>query len=97
MLIHGLPESGNKNTDELVIHTIKEKMREEVKKNKINQSHRLGASTMQNNDQDRPIVIKFARYNTSYWIFKNKKILKGKSISVTEKLEKKISFWECMD
>ena len=74
--------------DALVINTIKEKMREEVKKAKINQSHRLGASN--NNNKNRPIVLKFARYKTGYKIFKNKKNkkLKGKNISVTKSLTK---------
>ena len=35
LLIHGLPESKNENTDELVIDTIKEKMGEEIEKNEI--------------------------------------------------------------
>ena len=35
LLILGLPESENKNTNELVIDTIKEKMGEEIEKNQI--------------------------------------------------------------
>ena len=35
LLIHGLPESRNKNTDELVIDIIKEKLKEETKKSEI--------------------------------------------------------------
>ena len=87
LLIHGLPESKNENTDELVIDTIKEKMGEEIEKNEIDRSHRLGAP--KNNGKSRPIIIKFVRYNTRCRIFKNKKKLKGKSISVTESLTKK--------
>ena len=87
MLIHGLPESKHVNTDELVIHTIKEKMWEEIKKDEIDRSHRLGAP--KNNGKSRPIIIKFVRYNTRCKIFKNKKKLKEKSISVTESLTKK--------
>ena len=87
LLIHCLPESKNENTDELVIDTIKEKMGEEIERNEIDWSHRLGAS--KNNDKSRPIIIKFVRYNTRCRVFKNKKKLKGKSISVTESLTKK--------
>ena len=87
LLIHGLPESKHVNTDELVIHTIKEKMWEEIKKDEIDRSHRLGAP--KNNGKSRPIIIKFVRYNTRCKIFKNKKKLKEKSISVTESLTKK--------
>ena len=35
LLIHGLPESRNKNTDELVIDIIKEKLKEETKRSDI--------------------------------------------------------------
>ena len=87
LLIHGLPESKNENTDELVIDTIKEKMGEEIKKNEIDRSYRLGAP--KNNGKSRPIIIKFVRYNTRCRIFKNKKKLKAKSISATEILTKK--------
>ena len=87
MLIHGLPESKNENTDELVIAAIKEKMGEEIEKNEIDRSHRIGVP--KNNGKSRPIIIKFVRYNTRCKIFKNKKKLKGKSISMTESLTKK--------
>ena len=84
----GLPESKNENTDELVIDTIKEKMGEEIKRNEIDRSHRLGAP--KNNGKSRPIIIKFVKYNTKCRIFQNKKKLKRKSISVTESLTKKL-------
>ena len=84
LLIHGLPESKNENTDELVMDTVKEKMGEEIEKNEINRSQRLGAS--KNNGKSRPMIINFVRYNTRCRIFKNKKKVKGKSISVTQKL-----------
>ena len=71
LLIHGLPESKNENTDELVIDTIKEKMGEEIERNEIDRSHRLGAP--KNNGKSRPIIIKFVRYNIRCRIFKNKK------------------------
>ena len=73
--------------DKLVIDTIKENMGEEIKKNEIDRSHRQGA--LKNNSKSRLIIIKFVRYNTRCRIFKNKKRLKGKSISVTESLTKK--------
>ena len=75
LLIHGLPESKNENTDELVIDTIKEKMGEEIERNEIDRSHRLGAP--KNNGKSRPIIIKFVRYNIRCRIFKNKKKIVG--------------------
>ena len=44
---------------------------EKIKKGEIDWSHGLGAP--KNNDKSRPIIIKFARYNTRCRIFKNKK------------------------
>ena len=70
-LIHGLTESRNENTDDIVIGIVREKMGEEIKKDEKDQSHRLGAP--KNNGKSRPIIIKFARYNTKCRIFKNKK------------------------
>ena len=72
LLIHGLAESKQENTDELVIDTIKEKMGEEIEKNETDRSHRLSAP--KNNGKSRPSIIKFVRYNTRCIIFKNKKI-----------------------
>ena len=86
MLIHGLPESKNENTDKLVIDTIKEKMGKEIEKDEIDISHRLGAP--KNNGKSRQIIFKFAKYNIRSTTFKNKKN-KGKTISVTESLTKK--------
>ena len=87
LLIHGLPESKNENTDELVIDTIKEKMGEEIKNNEIDRSHRLGSP--KNNGKSRPIIIKLVRYNTRYRILKNKKKLKEKTINVKKSWTKK--------
>ena len=39
LLIHGLPELKNENTDELIIDTIKGKMGEEIIKDEIYRSH----------------------------------------------------------
>ena len=62
-------------------------MGEEIKKDEIDRSHRLGV--LKNNGKSRPIIIKFVRYNTRYRIFKNKTKPKVKNISVTESLTKK--------
>ena len=70
-----------------MIDTIKEKMGKEIEKDDIDKLHRLGAP--KNNDKSRPIIIKFVRYNTWCRIFKIKKKMNGKSISVTKSLTKK--------
>ena len=87
MLIHGLPESKNENTDELVLDTVKEKMGEEIEKDEIDRLHRLGAP--RNNGKSRPIIIKFARHNTRCRIFKNKKKIEGEKHKCNRKFDKK--------
>ena len=57
LLIHGLVESKNENTDELLINTIKEKIGEVIEKDEIDRSHGLGAP--KNNGKSIPIIIKF--------------------------------------
>ena len=91
LLIHGLPQSRNKNTNELVIDTITEKVGEEVKNDEIDQSHRLGVPKI--NGKSRAIIIKFGRCRCRYSRYrslKNKKKLKGKGINVTESLTKSV-------
>ena len=70
-----------------MIDRVKEKIGEEMKKDEIHQSHRLGAP--KNNGKSRPIIMKFARYNTRCRIFKNKKKIEEENIRVTEGLTKK--------
>ena len=62
-------------------------MGEEIKKDEKDQSHRLGAP--KNNGKSRPIIIKFARYNTKCRIFKNKKKSWRENISLTQSLARK--------
>ena len=87
MLIHGLLESKNENTDELVLDTVKEKMGEEIEKDEIDRLHRLGAP--KNNGKSRPIIIKFVRHNTRCRIFKNKKKIEGEKHKCNRKFDKK--------
>ena len=79
MLIHGLPENRNKNTDQIVIEALTEKMGEEIKEVDLDRTNRLGV---------RPITVKFSSYDTRRRIFRNKKKLKRKKVSITESLKK---------
>ena len=62
-------------------------MYEEITHIDIDRSHRLGNRKL-DKSKPRPIIIKFSRYNLRTRIFKNKRKLKGKRISVTESLTK---------
>lgn len=88
ILIHGIPESPNEDTDTKVIDTIKEHLDISITEEDIDRSHRLGKRST-NQQKSRPIIVKLVRYNTRRKIFYNKKKLKGKKLSITESLTKK--------
>ena len=60
-------------------------MDEEITHQDIEKSHRLGNRKLDKN-KPQPIIVKFSRYNVRAKIFKNKRKLKGKRISVMESL-----------
>ena len=51
----------------------------------LDQIHRLGSPK---DNKVRPTIVKFARYNTRSKVFRNKKKLKVKKVSLTESLTK---------
>ena len=87
LLIHGVKENEKEDTDEVVIEFFEKEMEEKLSANDIDRSHRLGKK--QTGSRPRPIIIKFTRYNVRNVIFRKKKILKGKAVSITENLTKK--------
>ena len=82
-----MKENEKENTDEVVIEFFEKEMKEKLSANDIDRSHRLGKK--QTGSTPRPIIIKFTRYNVRNVIFRKKKILKGKAVSITENLTKK--------
>ena len=46
LLIHGLPENRNENTDQIVIEILKEKMGEEINEVDLDRPRRLGNLSM---------------------------------------------------
>ena len=86
LLLHNIPETSNENTDDLVIKTVNEELLEAITINETDRSHRLGKSQA---GKIRPVVVKFARYHTRNKIFRKKKLLKGKQVSITESLTKR--------
>ena len=82
LLIHGLPESKNKNTDLLAMEAIETKMNIKITDNDIDRTYRIGKP--KNNSKPRSVIIKFARYNDRKKIFSSKKLLKDWGVSITE-------------
>ena len=87
LLVHGLEEKNNEDTDQEIINIIKNYLAEEITIHDIDRTHRLGKGKLDNN-VPRPIIVKFTRYNVRNRVFKTKKKLKGKAVSITESLTK---------
>ena len=87
LLIHGIDEENQENTDEVVIIVLKQEMDEEITHLDIDRSHCLGNQKLEKSKL-QPIIIKFSRYNVRAKTFKNKRKLKEKRPSVTESLKK---------
>ena len=88
LLVHGVEEKNNEDTDQEIINIVKNDLGEEITIHDIDRTHRLGKRKLDNN-VSRPIIVKFTRYNVRNRIFKTKKKLKGKTVSITESLTKR--------
>ena len=87
ILLHGVKENENEDTDTVETETLNELLQEKLTDIDIDRSHRIGR--LKKGKQTRPIIIKFARYNTRNRVFKNKKKLKDTGVSITKSLTQK--------
>ena len=85
ILIHGLKENQNEDTEEVVIDKIKSEMDLDISPGDIDRTHRIGVPTKGKN---RLIIVRSVRYIDRRRIFTNKKRLKGKNMSINESLTK---------
>ena len=68
-------------------HKTSEHLELELTEKELDRTHRIG-NPKSGNKRPRPIIVKFARYNTRRKVFLNKKRLKNTGISITESLTK---------
>ena len=61
ILVHGVKESENEDTDVVVTETLNELLQEKITDVVIDRSHRI--AKLKKGKHSRPIIIKFARYN----------------------------------
>ena len=85
LLVHGVEEQEQENTDNIVLNVIKEHLDIELSVKDLDRSHRIGKSN-NSKGKRRPIIAKFISYNDRREIFNNKKRLKGTGVSITESL-----------
>ena len=86
LVLHGVNESNDENTNEIIIKTFSEELGVEIKEDDLDKSHRLGKPKRKDN-KPRLIIVMFARYAVRRKTFMNNIMkLKGKQLLITESL-----------
>lgn len=86
-LLHGVPENDGEDTDAIFRNTISQHLGVVVKPRDLDRSHRIGAK--RSDGSGRPIIAKFARYNTRAVVFREKRKFKDTGMMLTESLTKR--------
>ena len=87
LLIHGITEGNQENTDDLALEVFRGKLDFELTERDLGRTHRISKNDKKSN-RPRPVIVKFIRYNDRKKIFSKKKQLKNSGISITESLTK---------
>ena len=80
ILIHGIAENKEENTDQQVIDFINENLDIKIDEIDIGRPHRIGRSD-KTKKKARPIIVKFTRYNVRSRVFREKQKLKGTGLT----------------
>ena len=96
LLIHGIDEDMNGNTDEAALKVFNDDLGLNLDISSIQRSHRVGPkkkiqgrNTRTNKSNPRPIIVKFTSYRDRKKVYSSKKRLKGKRTSISENLTQK--------
>ena len=87
LLFHGITESSDEDTDELVIDQCNEKLNLSITRDMLERTHRLGSTPAQGG-KPSAIIVKLCSYRNRRLVFINKKRLKGTGVTITESLMK---------
>ena len=87
LLFHGITESSDEDTDQLVIDQCNEKLNLSITCDMLDKTHRLGPKRDQGG-KPRGIIVKFCSYQNRRLVFINKKRLKSTGVTMTESLTK---------
>lgn len=97
LLLHGVPEAANEDTDELILQQAQKMLGSSgISITDIDRSHRLGprrTTATALKQGPRPIIVRFTNYRARQKIFSNKKSLKGSKQIITESLTKRRMNW----
>ena len=88
ILIHGIAENKEGNTDQQAIDFINDNLGIKLNKIDMDRSHRIGRYDKAKN-KARPIIVKFAPYSVRGRVFHEKRKSKGTGKSITESLTTK--------
>ena len=77
LLLHGVQENENENTDDIILKAISEELSIEIKENDLDRAHRIGNSNRKDG-KPQAIIVKFTCYAIQNKVYSNKKKLKGK-------------------
>ena len=72
LLLHGVVETKDECTDDIIIKTCAEELGIDVKQEDLDRSHRL-CKVKRNDNKPQPTIVKFARYAVRNKVFSNKK------------------------
>ena len=72
LLFHGITESSDEDTDQLVIDQCNEKLNLSIARDMLERTHRLGPKRTQGG-KPRAIIVKFRSYRNRRLVFINKK------------------------
>ena len=91
LLIHGMEERDKEDTDDIALDIFNNELGLDIGKDHIQRSHRLGPKRIGRNTRTtkatpRPIILRFTSYRQRSLVFRSKKLLKGKPVSITENL-----------
>ena len=83
--MHGIAETNDENTGDLVIKTINEKLDADIAEDEMGRSHGIGRK--KDGQRPRPIIVKLTRYNTRKKVFASKRKLKGTGVQKALRLK----------
>ena len=84
VLVTGVPEEKDENTDELIKHLSTDKLEVPLADEDIDRSHRVGKPKTKG--KARAIIVKFTRHNKKTQIIKARRKLRGSNIGIQEQL-----------
>ena len=90
LLLHGVPEEENEDTDNVALDIIKNQIGVDISISDIERSHRVGSKKAKQTrkSKHRPLIMGFASMRKRMEVFASKKKLKSKEILLTESLTK---------